>query len=528
MTRAVLLVPFRGDGAQRDRLWAWCEARWRALMPELEIVVGEDPLPAPAPFSRAAALNDAARKAGDWDFGVVIDADVFIDPDAVRAGLARAAEIGKVVWPFQRWNGLTRAATDLLLASGGSSTAADLRVVDQGAIERTNPISWSCCIVVPRAVWDDVGGFDERFRGWGWEDMAFQSVVCGLYGHDRLDGDLFALWHPRADERIKTGRPEHPAYIANRMLGRRYMYALRVLGLHDRPVPSDEEEMERDRQNVRRLARNEELDHRGNPKVATPDWREWWPSLEELRDSAKAGLPPGPADLERVAIVMRSGGTLAAWPDRREYLRRSLASIDRHVDHHPIAARVLFSDWPAAIAEEVRSIAEAHGFYVVGGGHNRGFTAAMRGVWTYLATREWSYDYAFLTEDDFELERDVDLRPMMAALRADPGLVQMALLRDACYPAEREAGGILGHPVDEFVVAGADASPWLEHRRFFTLNPSLVRRSLFARPWPIAPHSEAVFGRQLFAADPRTRAGLWGVGDPWIRHLGEVRAGAGY
>jgi hypothetical protein len=396
--------------------------------------------------------------------------------------------------------------------------------VAAAAIDRTNPISWSCCFVVPRAVWDAIGGFDERFKGWGWEDMAFQSVVCGLYGHERLDGDIWHLWHPRAEERIRRGTPLHPAYVANRMLGRRYMWALRVLGMHDRAVPSDDEEMERDRQNVRRLAEVEELDSTGRPRPGLPDWREWWPTLEELRDGAKASRAPGPA--ARLAIVMRSGGTLEAWPARREYLEQALTSLEAHVRYEPTIARVVFNDWPAEVRTELDAIAERHGFYVVGEG-NRGFTRAMVALWRYLGTRSWAYDYALLTEDDFVFERDVELGPMIRTLAENDHLVQVALLRGAFYQAERDAGGILGHPIEEFEAAGDDAVGWLEHRRFFTLNPTLVRRSLFGTRWPVAEHSEAVFGRQLFA-DKAARSALWGHGETWVRHLGEVRAGAGY
>jgi hypothetical protein len=116
---------------------------------------------------------------------------------------------------------------------------------------------------------------------------------------------------------------------------------------------------------------------------------------------------------------------------------------------------------------------------------------------------------------------------MIRALEDHPYLIQMALLRDACYPAERERGGILGHPESEFELVRSGGDEWLEHRRFFTLNPTLFRRHLTAHPWPAERHSEAVFGRSLFRS-PEARAGLWGDGQAWVTHIGEVRAGAGY
>jgi hypothetical protein len=404
------------------------------------------------------------------------------------------------------------------------TTPETVNSVAPAAIDRTNPISWSCCFVVPRAVWDNLGGFDERFKGWGWEDMAFQSVVCGLYGHERLDGDVWHLWHPRAEERIRRGTPLHPAYVANRMLGRRYMWALRVLGMHDRATPSDDEEMERDRQNVRRLAEVEELDGLGRPRPGLPDWREWWPTLEELRDGAKAAARQGPRRGSRSSCGpagrSRRGRPAASTSSARWRRSRSTSGTSRR------SPGWCSTTGRRRCATELEAIAERHGFYVVGEG-NRGFTRAMVALWRYLGTRSWPYDYALLTEDDFVFERDVELGPMIRTLAENDHLVQVALLRGAFYQAERDAGGILGHPIEEFEAAGDDAVGWLEHRRFFTLNPTVVRRSLFGTRWPVAEHSEAVFGRQLFA-DKAARSALWGHGETWVRHLGEVRAGAGY
>jgi hypothetical protein len=243
--------------------------------------------------------------------------------------------------------------------------------------------------------------------------------------------------------------------------------------------------------------------------------------------------PPGPP--AQILRIVRTGGQLAAWPDRRGYLERAIASLEERVTYAgPTVARVLFSDWPGELRPELDAIAERHGYYVVGNG-NAGFTASMSRSGATSRPRSWSFDYVWLAEDDFVYDRDVDLGELVDVLARRPHLVQMALLRDAFYEAERAAGGILGHPLDAFDRVRADWGhgferedlAWLEHRRFFTLNPTLFPRSLTGRPWPHAEHSEAVFGRQLFA-DPDARSALWGDGEAWVSHLGAVRAGTGY
>src|SRR4029077_9040341 len=125
-----------------------------------------------------------------------------------------------------------------------------------------------------------------------------------------------------------------------------------------------------------------------------------------------------------------------------------------------------------------------------------GYTASRRALWTYLGRRAQG-EYIFSTEDDFVYDQPIDLPRMVGILRAEPNLAQVALLRDAYYAAERAKGGILGWPRDQFVQRGENGDARLEHRLFFTANPSLIRRSLTARPWPSGPSSERLFGDAL-------------------------------
>ena len=86
---------------------------------------------------------------------------------------------------------------------------------------------------------------------------------------------------------------------------------------------------------------------------------------------------------------------------------------------------------------------------------------------------------------------------------------------------------MLGWPPDSFEAkAQGNGHGRLEHRNFWTMNPALYRRSITERPWPSAPSSERVFGDQLFV-NPNARVAFWGDGEPWIDHIGEVRAVAG-
>ena len=132
--------------------------------------------------------------------------------------------------------------------------------------------------------------------------------------------------------------------------------------------------------------------------------------------------------------------------------------------------------------------------------------------------------YVFLAEDDFLYREDVNLGQLVDVLEARPQVTQVALLREPAYQSEIDRGGILGWPEEGFTRVAINGYRILEHRNFWTANPSLFRRSLTAVEWPVGRHSETRFAEALFR-DTRAVAAFWGEGEPAIRHIGEVKAG---
>lgn len=198
-----LIVPRRADGGHRDKLWAFCEAYWRRHRPGWEISEGHHDS---GPFNRSAAINRAAE--GEWDVAVLLDADTIVEPGQIEAGIAAALDTGRLVLPFRVRCLLSQAGTAQVLRGAGGSWDRWVmaRQVPEDAYEYI-----SGCQIVPRALWDEVGGFDERFEGWGGEDDAFHAACLAIAGQDaredRLYGDAWHLWHrpsPDASHRTPT------------------------------------------------------------------------------------------------------------------------------------------------------------------------------------------------------------------------------------------------------------------------------------------------------------------------------------
>jgi N-terminal domain of galactosyltransferase len=210
-----VLVPRRLDLGWRDKSWAYLRHAYWNFQPGYRIVEGYHH---EGPFNRSAAINTAANIRYWDDVAVVADSDSFVSEDQLTQAVRIASQTGKMVSPFTFVVQLSQPCTENLVA-GGVLTLRNL----EAEHVRTKPIeTQSNILVVPRKLWDEIGGFDERFVGWGGEDNAFWRA-CQIRRKEviRLPGACFHLWHVPASDR--NARMKDPQYLSNLALVNRYM-----------------------------------------------------------------------------------------------------------------------------------------------------------------------------------------------------------------------------------------------------------------------------------------------------------------
>lgn len=214
---AVILVGRRAGDPRRDCLWEYCQRRWEAQV-GLPIFEGHHDAEENEAFCIAVASNRAAEAAGDWDVAFYIGADwIVAGADQVHAATKLAVESGQLVFAHGDTCVLSEDVTNEILTDVASPIPAHAGVDGSW---HTN--TFSGALAVPRVLWDAVGGFDERFVGWGWEDLAFWSACCALGGgYQRVPGMLAHLWHPQ----VWDLRENNPNHNANMVLGQRYLDA---------------------------------------------------------------------------------------------------------------------------------------------------------------------------------------------------------------------------------------------------------------------------------------------------------------
>jgi hypothetical protein len=184
----VICVPWRGGSPFREEAFEYVISHYAPL--GYPIVTGDYPT---AQFNRAGSRNLAALAAGDWDVAVMLDADCVIDIATLDANITRALARQRVVLPHDHFYGLTPAGSHAALREP-NVRAWRRDWLPQPVWDRQRP---SGVVIFPRAVWDLVGGYDELFTGWGFEDAAMLIALDALAGgYDREQGELWHFWHP--------------------------------------------------------------------------------------------------------------------------------------------------------------------------------------------------------------------------------------------------------------------------------------------------------------------------------------------
>jgi GT2 family glycosyltransferase len=278
--RTVILVPRREDGGWRDELWEFCRAWWEEHHEPMPIYEGHH-LASEGPFNRSAALNRASRRAdidGGWDLALIIDSDTISDPRAVQASLRHAAKTGTLGVAHDHRYMMNEFGTRKILGGDRGSWTG------KRGVQIVYKDSVSCAVAVRRDAWDLVGGFDERFSGWGFEDTAFRIAVETLIGIKLKTerADCFHLWHPLSPEATKRS----PTYTANHILKRRYdmayMHAEQLRLVLDHSQEAD--------------VTIPMILHRTVPAVTTKEVEGWWTKFQQLHPAWDARTYREPID----------------------------------------------------------------------------------------------------------------------------------------------------------------------------------------------------------------------------------------
>lgn len=187
MTDVAVVVPWR-PSPDTARLAAWdrVQREWAGW----NVFTGDD---GGDPFSRGASINLAVGE-HPADVYVIADADTLVDQRQVQAAVDLAAYAPGLVVAFDRFAYLSEDGTQQVLSDAAGSWEPLI------AWELNQTVS--SCVALSHDTWVTAGGFDPRFRAWGYEDVQLEVVCATLAGPTRrVPGTAWHLFHQPARER---------------------------------------------------------------------------------------------------------------------------------------------------------------------------------------------------------------------------------------------------------------------------------------------------------------------------------------
>lgn len=208
-----ILIPFSSKDPIRRRNFRWLLRYYKCALPRAEVIVGHSHSKI---FCKGEALNDAVKRATGKVF-VILDADAYLDPKVIEKCADRILEeqsYGVPLWyvPYRYLYRLTEEASNALRNHNPCEAPVvkvplPYQVENAGHSLRYGHMYGAMAMIFPAVAFEIIGCFDERFKGWGGEDVALLRMLDTLFGkHKTTKNSILHLWHPYIGNNYQTRR----------------------------------------------------------------------------------------------------------------------------------------------------------------------------------------------------------------------------------------------------------------------------------------------------------------------------------
>lgn len=218
---------------------------------------------------------------------------------------------------------------------------------------------------------------------------------------------------------------------------------------------------------------------------------------------------------------------------RRGYLERTIASWETNLVESP-EYKIIFDD--SGNASYIKWLNDTFGdrFTIVPiSSKSLGQKAAIAFIFDYIKTLD--VDYVLQVEEDWMLNRPLNLSNIGKALQLNPDIIQMRIPRVVWYAPyhvlDINAGSLLLHhmniPGTETAVNSNDTNSWYEWRGefyFWSHNPNVFNKKILYEDYRSITEKdhELSFGKHLMNKYPNAYSGFWAANpyDAYITHIG--------
>lgn len=202
-----VIIPFREEQSEpsRDKNIEFVEDFWKYNY-DCEVILSDsDPK---KPFNRSAARNSGVDKATK-DNIVLCDADTFPDVVSIPEAFSKLEQGSSWVLPYMRYYRLSKGFSDQIVSNKInfiSKPYYDIKFVKN---------CWAGVICLKKDMFYSIGGYNENYLGWGFEDYEFRDCLDRKFGrHVRLPYSVYHLWH----EVQEGSTNDSDTFLSNKLL----------------------------------------------------------------------------------------------------------------------------------------------------------------------------------------------------------------------------------------------------------------------------------------------------------------------
>jgi hypothetical protein len=457
--KIAVVIPWR---EQPSRIPGYNEVRkWYAEnLPEAKVYTCDHPSEV---WLMSASRNDGVRaaEADGADVIVMSDADTIPEKASLMKAIEGAYQDNLMHLPYTEYRALLANGNEMYFKGQRPLERAPKKLV-KGACSGVN--------VFTPATWWSLGGNDEKFKQWGYEDTAMLRAHYVIKGTDyvRHKGIVYSFNHK---EQPKVGNTN---YFNNQKIYDEYL-----------KVTSPQKMLE---------------------LVAIPDIKDF-----------------GQGDLTFAMFILGNG--------RKPYLERTVASWEANLQSKP-KHRIIFDDSGDKAYHEYLKFKYSDNFEIVPISDKAvGHAKAMKFIFDYI--NKLDVDYVLQLEEDWMLFRPLDLTDVMQTMQDNERILQMRIPRTVWYSDYHDidlaAGSILRYHLGLPRTANSkkinSENSWYEWRGdfyYWSHNPNVFKKSLCNYQYPESPDHELDFGRALLKATPNSVIGFWATNeyDAYITHIG--------
>lgn len=203
-----VVIPYKEDpydDGYRKKNFDYVKKQFKWYCPEAEIIIGED-TSGEKDFCRSHSINDGVHKS-KGDILIITDCDILINKQIIDRAINQLSNSPFVI-PFGRCLDFTPECTDKILENHNfeqeiniekyEEQARLVRDIRKGNGKLIEEVAGGISVMT-RKFFDEIGGFDERFTGYAYEDTMFCLKAKKLLGNYSILEDEWIghLWHLR-------------------------------------------------------------------------------------------------------------------------------------------------------------------------------------------------------------------------------------------------------------------------------------------------------------------------------------------